>query len=93
MIMNPDPVDKHVLPGSIEFMKLAGVGRHPSTAHVLRFFAWDHLPENLQPISRNCADLALQMVARTVDGPELVVGLRKLLEAKDCFVRAFLDTD
>jgi hypothetical protein len=25
------------------------------------------------------------------DGPELTVGLRKLLEAKDCLVRAALD--
>lgn len=26
-------------------------------------------------------------------GPELTAGLRKLLEAKDCFVRAALDLD
>lgn len=25
------------------------------------------------------------------DGPELTAGLRKLLEAKDCFVRAAVD--
>jgi hypothetical protein len=27
------------------------------------------------------------------DGPELTAGLRKLLEAKDCLVRASLDSD
>jgi hypothetical protein len=27
------------------------------------------------------------------DGPELAAGLRKLLEAKDCFVRASLDLE
>jgi hypothetical protein len=31
------------------------------------------------------------MVDHLPDGPELTVGLRKLLEAKDCFVRAALD--
>lgn len=31
------------------------------------------------------------MVDQLPDGPELTAGLRKLLEAKDCFVRAALD--
>ncbi|PRY56421.1 hypothetical protein B0I28_10970 [Glycomyces artemisiae] len=31
------------------------------------------------------------MIAALPDGPELTAGLRKLLEAKDCFVRAALD--
>jgi hypothetical protein len=35
--------------------------------------------------------LAEQMVRDLPDGPELSAGLRKLLEAKDCFVRAGLD--
>ena len=30
-------------------------------------------------------------MAVKLDGPELTAGLRKLLEAKDCFVRAALD--
>lgn len=79
--------------GSREFMAAAINGRHSATAQILRHFAWSHLPERLQPTSRAVADLALQMVGRLPDGPELVSGLRKLLEAKDCFVRAALDVE
>jgi hypothetical protein len=54
---------------------------------VLRFFEYEHLPEDLQPISKACCELAMGMADRLPDDPELVVGLRKLLEAKDAFVR------
>lgn len=60
---------------------------HPATAEILRFFEYDHLPEHLQPISRHFAGLA-HTLAEELDGPEVTAGLRKLLEAKDCFVRA-----
>jgi hypothetical protein len=65
-------------------------GRHPGTAGIAKFFAFDHLPEALQAISKPCHDLAAEMIAALPDGPELTTGLRKLLEAKDCFVRANL---
>lgn len=65
--------------------------RHPGTAHLARYFEYDHLPAQLQAISRLCHDLAQDMVDALPDGPELTAGLRKLLEAKDCFVRAALD--
>jgi len=64
---------------------------HPSTAQILRYFAWDHLPERLQVVSRPFGDLAAMMVNSLPQGPELTAGLRKLLEAKDCAVRAALD--
>lgn len=64
--------------------------RHPSTLAILKHFAWEHLPEHLQVISRMCADLAGAMVETLPDGPDLTTGLRKLLEAKDSFVRAAL---
>lgn len=80
-----------VEPGSRDFFILACNGRNWSTVQILKHFAWSHLPEHLRPYSQNCADLALQMVARLPDGPELTTGLRKLLEAKDCFVRAALE--
>ncbi len=64
--------------------------RHPGTTSLLRYFAYAHLPEHLQAVSRPCAELADAMVAALPDGPELTAGLRKLLEAKDCFVRAAL---
>jgi hypothetical protein len=65
--------------------------RHPATTHLLKYFTYAHLPERLRPMSRECADLAASMAVQLPDGPELSAGLRKLLEAKDCFVRAALD--
>lgn len=34
---------------------------HPSVAHILQFFAHEHLPEHLQAISKPFCDLARQM--------------------------------
>lgn len=65
-------------------------GRHPGVVHFEPLFAFEHLPEHLRLISQPCAVLAQDMVAHLPDGPELSAGLRKLLEAKDCFVRAAL---
>lgn len=65
--------------------------RHPSVDAVLQFFAYNHLPYALQEISEPFSILAHNMVAK-LDGPELTVGLRKLLESKDCMVRAALST-
>lgn len=65
--------------------------RHPGTTHLLRYFEYAHLPEHLQAVSKPCADLAATLVDALPDGPEFSVGLRKLLEAKDYFVRAALD--
>ena len=60
----------------------------PSTT--IQFFGFEHLPAELQAISRPCADLAYLMEDTLPDGPEKSAGMRKLLEAKDCFVRAAL---
>lgn len=65
--------------------------RHPATQQLAQHFAFEHLPEDLQEVSRACSELANEMVEVLADGPELTAGLRKLLEAKDCFVRAGLD--
>ena len=62
------------------------------TNPIMRFFAWDHLPAHLQDVSREVGVLAEKMTETLADGPEKSAGLRKLLEAKDCFVRAKLDT-
>jgi hypothetical protein len=66
-------------------------GRHPATTSIARFFAYDHLPEPMRTISMYSEALAEAMIRELPDGPELTTGLRKLLEAKDCFVRASLD--
>jgi hypothetical protein len=63
---------------------------HPATEAILRFFAYDHLPEHLQAVSRPFHDLAHEMVDQGLEGAEMTTGLRKLLEAKDCMVRARL---
>ncbi len=49
-----------------------------------------NLPEKLQAVSKPIGELAEQMNADLPDGAEKSAGLRKLLEAKDCFVRAAL---
>lgn len=64
------------------------IERHQSTTHLLGYFTYDHLPPHLAAISEPFANLADDVVSRLPDGPELTAGLRKLLEAKDCMVRA-----
>lgn len=57
----------------------------------LKFFHYAHLPPHLRAISKPFHDLAVDLASREgVDGRETAAGLRKLLEAKDCFVRAQL---
>jgi len=60
--------------------------RHASTQHFKDLFEFDHLPQHLQEVSKPCAELAQAMIDRLPDGAELSAGLRKLREAKDCFV-------
>ena len=60
------------------------------TAPIMKYFEYAHLPDFLQKFSKPFADLAKQMDDTLPDGPEKSAGLRKLLEAKDCFVRANL---
>jgi hypothetical protein len=62
---------------------------HPSTVAILKFFEYDHLPEHLQAVSKPFCELAHDMAGK-YEGAELTTGLRKLLEAKDCMVRAAL---
>lgn len=65
--------------------------RHPGTVALLRWFEFDHLAGKPQATSEAVHDLAHEMVTCLPDGPELTAGLRKLLEAKDCFVRASIN--
>lgn len=57
---------------------------------MLQFFAYTHLPQNLQNVSQPFCTLAMNIVAALPRNPERTVALRKLLEAKDCAVRALL---
>jgi len=56
--------------------------------NMLKWFAFDHLPEQLQKVSKNFYLLALDIVKKIEPGPERTVALRKLLDAKDAAVRA-----
>lgn len=68
--------------------------RHPGTVHVLNHLVPNpRLPAELRNIAELVAELADDVLTEVPDGPELTAGLRKLLEAKDCFVRARLDAD
>lgn len=57
---------------------------------LLQFFRYEHLPENLQVISKPFGELAQKIVSDLPRNPERTVSLRKLLESKDCAVRAVL---
>lgn len=60
---------------------------------MLQFFEYKHLPPRLQDVSKPFCDLAHQLVETLPSNPERTVALRKLLEAKDCAVRALLYMD
>jgi len=56
---------------------------------ILAHFSYEHLPEDLQLISRIFHDAAFDLVNAIQQGSaERTTALRKLLEAKDCAVRA-----
>lgn len=61
----------------------------PSTT--IKYFAFAHLPPKLQSVSKPLGELADKLETLLPDGPEKSAGMRKLLEAKDCFVRRQLD--
>lgn len=62
----------------------------PVPSPILKYFASAHLSAKLQEISRPFGELAEHLDRTLADGPEKSAGLRKLLEAKDCAVRAAL---
>lgn len=62
---------------------------HPATQQLLSFFSYEHLPAHLQEASKPFGDLARKL-AEGPQNAETTVALRKLLEAKDCAVRALL---
>lgn len=58
--------------------------------YLMQFFAFSHLPAHLQDASRPFGELAQTLVDTLPSNPERTTALRKLLEAKDCAVRARL---
>lgn len=60
--------------------------KHPT----MQFFAYEHLPKDLQYVSRPFSELADVMNDELPDNQEKAAFFRKLLEAKDAAVRAKL---
>lgn len=63
----------------------------PSTT--IKYFKWAHLRPDLQEVSKLIGEVAVKLEAMLPDSAEKSAGMRKLLEAKDCFVRAKLDME
>ena len=59
-------------------------------SYLMQFFEYKHLPEVLQEVSAPFGELAQSMNEALPNNPEKSTALRKLLEAKDCAVRAQL---
>ena len=60
---------------------------------ILRFFHYEHLPPHLRAISRPYCELACSMARMLPRNAETSAMLRKLLEAKDCAVRASVNPE
>jgi hypothetical protein len=60
-------------------------------SHILKYFAYEHLPPKLQAVSAPICQIARDYDKTLPDCAEKSAGLRKLLEAKDCLVRAALE--
>ena len=63
---------------------------HPNPSPILRYFEYAHLPINIQAASKPFSELAYLIEDFCPPSAEKSAGLRKLLEAKDCIVRASL---
>lgn len=59
-------------------------------SQIMQYFEYSHLPPHLQKVSKPIGVLAEEMDRLLPNGAEKSAGLRKLLEAKDCLVRANL---
>jgi len=57
---------------------------------MIRWFKYPVHPEHLQQISAPISRLAMEMDDLLEESAEKTAGLHKLLEAKDCLVRAAL---
>lgn len=60
-------------------------------SHIMQFFSFDHLPDHLKEASRPFHATAIWVDQNLTEGAEKATALRKLLEAKDCAVRAALE--
>jgi hypothetical protein len=59
---------------------------------LVRWFQWAGGPIDLTAVAGACQDLAVTLDEALGDSPEKTAGLRKLLEARECFLRAVIET-
>lgn len=67
--------------------ELAGIDS--TYEYLLQFFEYSHLPVHMQEVSKRFHAVAHSLVSIS-SNPERTMALRKLLEAKDCAVRAVI---
>ena len=72
---------------SLEDLKMAKYTPHQS----LKYFEFGNLPEHVQVVVKPIHALAVKLDKSLPNGSEKSAGLRKLLEAKDCIIRAAID--
>jgi hypothetical protein len=58
--------------------------------HMMQFFSYGHLKPELQIVSQPFFHMAEAIMQTLPENPERTICLRKLLEAKDAAVRAYL---
>lgn len=61
---------------------------HPATLSLLAHFVCDHEVESVRRVLQPVCELARASAEALPSNPETTAGLRKLLEALDCFRRA-----
>ena len=67
-------------------------GKHQqSKSDILKYFTYAHLPDALKEVSKPLSEIANMLDESLPNCAEKSAGLRKLLEAKDCFVRARME--
>ncbi len=64
--------------------------KDPAQEPIFRFYKYDHLPPDLQTVSKRFHDLADWVIRNAPRNAERTAGLRKILEGKDAIVRAFI---
>lgn len=71
--------------------------RHPALTEALRWLHWKHLPDHLAEISRPISELGHHLADQlapngAAPSPQLLLGIQRLVEAKDALVRAAVAT-
>lgn len=59
-------------------------------SYLMQLFKFEHLPASLQGTSKPFAELVVALDVALPNNLEKTTALRKLLEAKDCAVRALI---